>query len=51
MLGLGVSVAGICEGVASDMFVGLECVNYLVNIIVMPGYAETFYVWVSTSRE
>ena len=33
------------------MFVGLECVGYLVYCIIVSGYAEAFYVWVGASGE
>jgi hypothetical protein len=38
VLGHGVSIAYIYEGIAPCMFVGLECVDYLVYKFGMPGY-------------
>ena len=33
------------------MFVGLECVGYLVHYFVVSGYVKAFYVWAGASGE
>ena len=51
VLGLVVLVAGLYEGIEPCMFVGLECVDYLVYNFVMLGYVKPFYVWVNAGGE
>ena len=36
----------IDEGVTSCVFVGLDCVGYLVDCVVVVGYLKIFYVLV-----
>ena len=44
-------VTDIYEGIAPCMFVGLECVGYLVYSFVMSGCVKAFYVWVGACGE
>lgn len=39
-------VSCIYEGVVSCVFVGLECMSYMVDGLVVLGNAKAFYVWV-----
>lgn len=39
------------EGITFCMFIGLECVKYLVHGFVMLGYVKVFDVWVSARGE